>query len=290
MRLIGQLQDEQAALTLGDYLYVHGIDNQVDHEAGYGWGIWINEEDKLEEAAKLFQEFQQNPADPKDKSKARAAAGKRSEEEKANEAYRKKFVDRRQIFRSVRVGGLGPVTLTLMIISIGVFALSLAGLEFQPIRRLLYISEGTTPGMLPEVMSGQLWRLITPIFLHMSPLHILFNMLWLFDLGRLVERRQGSRFLLLLVAGVAVVSNVAQYVLSGPAFGGMSGVVYGLLGYVWLRGKLDFASGYFVHPTTMMFMLVWLGLGYVGFMNMANGAHTVGLLAGAGWAYVASRR
>ena len=49
---------------------------------------------------------------------------------------------------------------------------------------------------MPSIQAGQVWRLVTPVFLHAdlgsNPLHLLFNMLMLFDLGTLVERRLGS--------------------------------------------------------------------------------------------------
>ncbi len=65
MRLIGHLADEKAARTFGDYLYVRKIENHLEFEKADGWGIWINDEDKLEEAATLLTAFRANPADPK---------------------------------------------------------------------------------------------------------------------------------------------------------------------------------------------------------------------------------
>ena len=90
---------------------------------------------------------------------------------------------------------------------------------------------------------------------------------------------------------IAAGSNVAQFYHHGPVFGGMSGVVYGLLGYVWLRGKFDPASGLFVHSSTVTMMLIWLVACYVGLLgNIANTAHLVGLLMGAAWGYLSSLR
>ena len=106
------------------------------------------------------------------------------------------------------------------------------------------------PG-LPEVRRGQVWRLFTPMFLHFDILHILFNMLWLRDLGSMIEARKTSWLLLLLVLVIAGTSNVAQYLVSGPAFGGMSGVVYGLLGYIWMQGRFNPASRLSLQPQTV---------------------------------------
>jgi GlpG protein len=122
----------------------------------------------------------------------------------------------------------------------------------------------------------------------MGFIHILFNMLWLYDLGGMIERRLGTLQLLLMVTAIGVASNLAQYFVSGPRFGGMSGVVYGLLGYIWIRGKLDPGSGFFLHPTIAMMMLIWLLFGYTGALNMANTVHTVGLITGLAWGAAAA--
>ena len=160
----------------------------------------------------------------------------------------------------------------------------------------LFISEFTTQGPLvtylknlAEVRHGQVWRLLTPIFIHMNVLHILFNMLWLRDLGSMIEGRQGSLRLLLLVVVIAAVSNVGQFYGGGPHFGGMSGVVYGLLGYVWMRGKYDAGSGLFLHPTTVTMMLIWFFLCLLRFIpNVANWAHGLGLVLGIAWGYLSA--
>ena len=83
---------------------------------------------------------------------------------------------------------------------------------------------------------------------------------WLRDLGSMIEERQSTRRLALLVFTISAASNLAQYLVSGPRFGGMSGVVYGLLGYIWIRGKFDPSSGLFLHPTTVQMMLIWFVL------------------------------
>jgi GlpG protein len=115
-------------------------------------------------------------------------------------------------------------------------------------------------------------------------------MYWLFFLGRLIEARKGSLFLLAFVLVIAIPSNLAQFILSGPLFGGMSGVVYGLFGYIWMKGRFAPREGLALDPTTVVIMLVWLVLGYLGMMNMANTVHTVGLIVGVTWGYLTSTR
>jgi membrane associated rhomboid family serine protease len=146
--------------------------------------------------------------------------------------------------------------------------------------------------LFSDVLGGEVWRLVTPMFLHLSFLHILFNMMWLWDLGRLVEMIKGSVFLLAFVVVTGAASNVAQYAITGsPAFGGMSGVVYALLGYVWMQGKFNPRFGFEMHKATVIMMLVWYVLCWTGLVGpIANWAHTGGLVLGVAWGYLAAHR
>jgi GlpG protein len=113
-------------------------------------------------------------------------------------------------------------------------------------------------------------------------LHIIFNLLWWSDLGRLIERFQSSFQLIWITLLVAAVSNLAQFMDTGPRFGGLSGVVYGLLGYLWLYGKTNPAAGYQLRREIVILMLVWLVICYVGLADIvANAAHVSGLITGA---------
>ena len=132
-----------------------------------------------------------------------------------------------------------------------------------------------------EGLASQPWRLITPMLLHFSILHIIFNLLWWADLGRLIERHQSSAQLLLVTLVTAGISNVAQFLHSGPLFGGLSGVVYGLLGYLWIYGRLNPGAGYALRREIVLFMLAWMVICFVGLSSVvANAAHLAGLVSG----------
>lgn len=297
MRLIGHLASEPAARTFGDYLFVQGIENSVEHQPEEGWAVWVNDEDKLEGATRLLTEFQSNPADPKYQAQAKSAGALRAEREKDEAAWRKKLRDRRHMFRPLTGYGFGPLTLVLIIASVVVFVLSGFGRNLDHIMPLFitnYWESGQYIqylGVLPEIQHGQVWRVFTPIFIHFDLLHILFNMLWLRDLGNMIEGRQSTWQLALLVVVIAACSNLAEFFLGHtPAFGGMSGVVYGLFGYIWLRGKFDPASGLFLHPSTVIMMIVWFLICLTGYLGVANIIHTVGLAMGLAWGYLSSLR
>jgi membrane associated rhomboid family serine protease len=178
------------------------------------------------------------------------------------------------------------VTISLIAISVALTALT----DFSLVMPLIIGLPGRP--LFSDILSGEVWRLVTPMFLHLSFLHIVFNMMWLWDLGRLVELVKGSIFLLLLVLVTGAASNVAQYAITqSPGFGGMSGVVYALLGYVWMQGKHNPRFGFEMHKATVIMMLVWYVLCWTGLVGpIANWAHTGGLLLGVAWGYLDARR
>jgi GlpG protein len=297
MRLIGHLADEKTARTFADYLYVRKIESQLEYEKPDGWGIWIHDEDKLEEATQLLTAFQTDPNGPQYRAEAKSAAGLRAEVEKGEASWRKKLHDRRHLFRPLRDYGFGLVTFALIVISVVVALFSKLGDDPRLIMRL-FITEYSLSdnllqwnGALPEIRHGQVWRLITPIFIHFGLLHLFFNMLWLRDLGSMIEARQSWKLLAVLVLVIAAGSNLAQYFFGGPMFGGMSGVVYGLLGYIWMRGKFDPGSGLYLHPSTVTMMIIWFFVCFTPILpHVANAAHAAGLIMGLAWGYLASLR
>ncbi len=182
--------------------------------------------------------------------------------------------------------GVFPV-MTIALIAISVLITLHVGMGHSP-RELQYWIIATPDGDgLADVLSGEVWRLITPIFIHFGPMHLLFNMLWLWDLGRLVEARKGRMMFGAFIMGVGILSNLIQYLLGdSPYFGGMSGVVYGLLGYFWIQGRLHPSFGYALNKQTVIMMLGWFVLCWTGLLGpIANWAHTAGLIAGMAWGF-----
>jgi GlpG protein len=294
MRHIGSIPDETDATRFGDYLLSAGMKNHVE-EGSSGWAIWVEEDDLLERAKVELESFRANPTDPKYDGASRKAEKIRRDEEKKQER-------RQQLFRDVRTSWstpkqwAQPVTMALILLSLlaaaataigrnvmgpGANALRIQSVEPVDEQRVMI------PHGLPDVRRGQVWRLITPIFLHMGVLHLVFNMFWLRDLGAQIEMGRGSLFMGFLVISSAVISNLAQfYWEDSPLFGGMSGVVYALFGYVWIKGRFEPQLGLGVSKQTAMFMIGWMIFCMiVPGMHVANAAHVVGFLVGVVVAY-----
>jgi GlpG protein len=299
MRPIGHLPTQANARTFGDYLYVQGIENQVDHDPADGWAIWVADEDKLQRATELLNAFKQNPSDPKYQAQAKGAAELRTAEAKEEAVYRKKVRSSGQLFQPLTAHGVGPLTFGLIVASVVVAILSRLGENPNPIQGL-FLTNISSDGVylhlhvgLQDILHGQVWRLVTPIFIHFGIAHLLFNMWCLWDFGSMVEARHGSWYLALMVVVIAVASNLAQYFVphGSLVFGGMSGVLYGLFGYIWIRGRLDPASGLYLHQSTVVMMLVWFFACLFHLIpNVANAIHAVGLIVGMAWGYLASLR
>lgn len=132
------------------------------------------------------------------------------------------------------------------------------------------------------------WRLLTPAFLHFGLFHIVFNSLWIWEFGRRVEPLAGHGNFLLIFLAIAAGANVGQYLWHpNDLFGGLSGVVYGLLGYIWVRNKLAPHPLLGLAPGIFPLMIIWLIVCLLGVVNLflqggvANGAHVTGLVIGA---------
>lgn len=185
-----------------------------------------------------------------------------------------------------RLGFLPPLTVALIGVSVVFAVVSGLGRSLNVLVPFFIATPGSHG--LADVQSGQVWRLLTPIFIHFGVLHLLFNMLWLWDLGGLLERRRGTFFFGGFILLVGVASNLAQYlVTASPFFGGMSGVVYGLLGYIWMQGKYNPRFGYELHQQIVAMMLIWYVLCWTGLLGpIANWAHTAGLAIGVAWGFL----
>jgi len=295
MREIGTIEKKKFANLFSDYLYVNGINNRIELEDNK-WSIWIYNEDNIPDAKTMLEEFLITPDNPEYIKIASQAKFLQKKEKIEESKSKSKPIDVRIRWYSSKPGDFGKFTLFLIIVSVMVGIATRLGDTNYGVISALQITGSIISGEyvqwrpdLPEIFNGQIWRLITPIFLHFGFMHILFNMLWLKDLGSMIENKKGTVYLIILVLALAILSNLGQYFVSGPLFGGMSGVVYGLLGYLWMKTKFDPQSGMFLSQTTVIFMIVWFFICLTGMVgNIANTAHGVGAAAGIAWGYLSS--
>eukprot|EP01133_Synstelium_polycarpum_P010301 gene10301-12009_t len=186
-----------------------------------------------------------------------------------------------------------PVTALVLLLSIIVGAVTLLGDNLQAMSWLTFLPFSVageyirfTP-LTDSLASGQWWRLVTPMLIHFGILHLAMNGMWYWELGRRIELRQGSINLLGLTLLFSLVSNYAQYYFGGPGlFGGLSGVLYGLLGHCWIYQWVSPNPMYRLPRGVLVMMLVWLVLclsglvSMIGFGEIANAAHVGGLVMG----------
>lgn len=143
---------------------------------------------------------------------------------------------------------------------------------------------GRLDALASTLAGGQVWRVLTPDFLHFSWSHLIFNSVMLWFLGSQIEWFDGRARLVALFLVISLVSNGLQYLVSGPLFGGLSGVVYGILGYCWLSQRR--VPRFQFPPALITFAVAWMVLGFtplpeiLGLGRMANEAHLGGFVAG----------
>ena len=261
------LKQERYARLLCHYLNQQGLSASVQALAEENeFVVSVAASEHAEAARQIALEFINNPNHPRYQS----AAWQAEENVSIKPEYEFKpalLVDK--IKRS-------PLTSIILILCLLVYGLSWLGL-FQPLFHLLMMQP---LGML--IQTNEWWRLLGPAFIHFSVMHIAFNLLWWGILGSKIESLMGKSMLLLVFVVSAVASNLAQTIVSGPNFGGLSGVVYALLGFCWWLGWLKPQWGIQLPKAVIGFMLVWLVLGYsdILWVNMANTAHSVGLISG----------
>lgn len=173
-----------------------------------------------------------------------------------------------------------PVTVTVLLISLIIALFSNAGADTLAIRGLFFPDLSRSSVSLSEPM---VWlRMITPAFLHFGLIHLVFNSLWLWYFGRMMEPELRSWRYALLLMWMALAGNLAQYLWSDATnFGGLSGVVYGQIGFIWLwqsvlpRSRLRLPAAMIMVFLAALILMEVLASSYI-----ASAAHAGGLISG----------
>lgn len=180
------------------------------------------------------------------------------------------------------------VTIAFIIVCVVVTFLANFGANLQ-IANYLFFSLQPTQVIPPEWLQGELWRMVSPIFLHVSYYHI-FYMVWLYLLGKEIELAYSSQRLIVMCLLFGVIGNFAQYYATDPRFAGSSGVVFGLIAYTWAHSrwmpkpKITMSE----HLIILVFILIIADILLYG--EIAHWAHLGGAAAGLMWAKCESER
>jgi len=136
------------------------------------------------------------------------------------------------------------------------------------------------------IARGQWWRLVTPIFIHLGVIHLLFNNIALFQIGPLVEESLGSQKFIFVYLACGIVGNIGSFVF-GINGAGASGAIFGLIALAAVYG---YRMGGIVGRSLMKQMAMWAGIGLV--MGQAihadNVNHIGGLITGAALGFALS--
>jgi GlpG protein len=361
MRLIGTLAEEgkYEPLAFAYFLKNRGIDNELElldpsESEGTTYRIWIVEEDQVEEATRLYNQYKQEPGHNRYKQPS-----------SMNKTHTKsKFppLNPKNAF--------APLSTLILILTIGIFmwvrlqdtpnilpsikgvfeapfftsaeklflydypkyfelrdtlfkewtpkdiaekkkpsSAALATLEelqktnvWMGIYQRIFVHKENpsiplqyTGPIFEKISQGEIWRLLTPAFLHHDLLHIFFNLLWFVILSNQIEIRIGLFRTLLFIVSTGIISNTAQYLVSGPFFMGLSGVICAMAAFIWARQQKAPWEGYLVHRLTLLFLGIFiLGMFALSFfffltnffnnttlsMPIANTAHISGAVMG----------
>jgi GlpG protein len=301
--MIGELPEGIDPRVLEDHLLGRGMKTRIDTRPGGGSVVWIIDENHVDQAREELQSYLAAPDDPRFRAAAPKAKEVRKAEARRDREFRKNFREAGDLW-----GGptfwQRPVTVATVAIAAIIYLLMQTGYRPPVVFWLSFFDwrNGLPDDRqwlgLTDVMSGQVWRLVTPALLHFSLLHILFNGWWTMILGTAIERHRGSVKLLLMLLIAAALSNLIEYEYMERlhtaglretrfyTFGGLSGVNYALFGYVWMMGEVHPEEGLRMDSRNTVILLGWMVLCFTGYVGpIANAAHLGGLAVGMalGW-------
>ncbi len=269
MKQLLVINDARLAQSFADYLGSRGLHCELT-QSETGITVWLADESRVAEAEVEVKRFLKEPFHPRyaEASWQSGTPNQRIDYQAGHHSLSAQFLIH-----------AGPLTLLVMLLCLCLFGLQFIGLD-------IYAALSFHPD-LQQLTGWQIWRFVTPAFLHFTPLHLIFDLMWWWYLGGMVERKLGSSKLLLLLLVGAAIPNLCEFLVSGPDFGGLSAVVNVLVGYVWMLGKRHPDGELQLPDGLFMFMLVWVAIGFSGLLgsNLANTAHLSGLVIGLlhGW-------
>jgi GlpG protein len=165
-----------------------------------------------------------------------------------------------------------PVTASLILITIIVFTLTSFGRDLNQVSNLFFtevhqlrsikdnqlIEVAQYSKEAPEIGKGQIWRVLTPSFIHFNLIHLILITAFLFHFGKVIEQTSGRLYLASLVLSSAIIGNTIQYKFSSPYFGGLTPIVMSLYGFLLIRSYHDLNYANKIPPATHIFIFFLL--------------------------------
>lgn len=147
-----------------------------------------------------------------------------------------------------------------------------------------------------DIYLGRWDGLLGSVFVHLDFMHLAFDLFWFWLFGSLVETCFGRAFWVYLFLCTALAASATELAFVGELGVGLSGVVYGLFGFLFLVKSYHPAIERAINRNVTMWLVGWFFLCFLltstKVYMVANGAHAGGLLAGAlvGWLWLRSRK
>lgn len=257
-------------LRFSQFMHSQGIAHRINEESGKQV-IWV----QGERQAQLIQQalaswsFEQE-SEPDAETLYRSASS---------------FSFARFLSQLLRAFARAPVSFVLICVCLLVAIVSSLGAEPQRVALLFYprlSNEGFFPLLASITGLSDILRTFAPMLLHFGELHLVFNMLWLWYFGRQLESAHPRWLYVVLILFCSFAGNTAQYLYTGfNNFGGMSGVVYGLVGYTWLIHSFMPRSQLLINDKMfVVFVIALIAMEVIASSWIASAAHAGGLLAG----------
>jgi GlpG protein len=264
MVFIGNIANLRAAQAFCDYLQSNQIMHKMQQSETGGFDVYVNENDVIY-AQETFSSFSENPNQDKFLQASWLVGKPVSNNAESNLGMLK-------IWHSVGVFTRWIAALCTLIFLFAYFGFA---------REIFY-------ALKFEWSAAEIYRLVTPAIMHLSALHLVFNLAFWWFLGAKVEKVLGTQTLIVIFVIGALISNAAQALIVSSNFAGLSGVNYALAGFVWMC-HVKFKSRALFLPTNLfVFLIIWMLLGFTDWlpMSMANWAHLGGLLTGMGLTFL----
>lgn len=270
MRKIGSFETPEQAETfrtilLGQKIFTRSAEDDP-------LSVWVIEDDHLDQAMQLFEQFLVGKDDHIQKL---LETGLKIKQEHFAAIKRIQFDKGRQTIKKFATSNF-PISYGMIGICVVIFLLSF----FRPFQIIHYILMFPRVYHFTDIPLWQYWRIITPIFLHGGIFHILFNMMWVYSIGPLIESRMSAKAMIFFIAVAAFFSNTAFFLISGPNFLGLSGIIYAFIGFLWSNDRVSRRPMLTLDDGTFKFFVIWYVICWIlsglTIIPVANTIHGVG--------------